>query len=60
MQSSRAQRVGQRRCADKLERCVDAAWEEFVYLPGNIAVIDQDVVHADIGQGCGLVRAARC
>ena len=56
---SRVQRVRQRRRTNKLESVVDPGWENLAYLPGNIAVIDQDVVHADIGQGCGLVRAAR-
>lgn len=56
---SRVQGVRQGRRTNKFQSGVGPAWEDLAHLPGNIAVIDQDVVDADPGQGCGLVCAAR-
>src|SRR5207245_2550363 len=46
------QRVRQRRRTDKFESRVDPGREDLAYLPGNVAVIDQDVIHTGVGQGC--------
>ena len=56
---SRLQCVRQRGRANKFERGVDPGREDVAYLAGNVAVVDQDVVRADVGEGGGLVRVAR-
>ena len=43
----RAQRVGQRRRADELERDVDAVRDDLAHRVGDLAVVDERVVDAD-------------
>src|SRR5207237_1478351 len=56
---SGVQCVRQGRRTDKFERAIDPDGDDGAYLPGDVAVVDQDVVRADVGEGGGLVRVAR-
>jgi hypothetical protein len=43
---------------DELERGVDSVRDDPANLPGQIAIVDQHMVDADVSQGCSLVRVA--